>query len=41
VAFLGKLLKANPELRVWAADPMAPQTASGGWSGRFQPIQVE
>jgi hypothetical protein len=41
VAFLGKMLKQNPELRVWAADTMAPQTAGGGWSGRFQAITVE
>jgi hypothetical protein len=35
------LLKENPDLRIWAADPTAPQTAAGGWSGRFWPIQVE
>jgi hypothetical protein len=41
VAFLAQLLKENPDLRIWAADPTAPQTAAGGWSGRFWPIQVE
>ena len=41
VALMGRLLKQStglPGLRIWAA---APQSAIGGWSGSFQPIQVE